>query len=437
MGINKPNVRYVIHYDLPKNIEGYYQETGRAGRDGLPSDCLLLFSAADVVKQTKFLDEISEEEQRNIARAQLQQMIHYAESAECRRTKLLGYFGEKFTEQNCGGCDNCLTPRELFDGTVAAQKFLSTVWRAREASFRKDATFGILHHVEVLSGANTERIRKWRHNQLSTYGVGKEFTRPQWQAIARELVRMGLLRQSTGEYAVIEITDEGLRFLRERRTISLPQPMIAISKPEKRVGEITCDEALFEVLRVLRREIAESLAVPAYIVFGDNTLRHIARSYPTNEREFSNIPGVGAQKLEKFGARFIDCIVNFLRDHPRQSFKETLELAKPRSNSSSGGVPNSAHLTWQMFEAGDPIDAIAKDRDISVGTVLDHISVCVENGRSLDLAILLTPEQISQIKGAFAIHGTDRLKPVFEELNGKIEYGRLRIARAILFPRKS
>ncbi|MBI2513359.1 MAG: DNA helicase RecQ [Opitutae bacterium] len=320
MGINKPNVRWVIHHDLPKNIEGYYQETGRAGRDSLPSDCLLLFSGGDAAKQTHFIDEITDEHEKTVARNQLRLMMHYAESAGCRRSELLAYFGEKFPVNECGACDNCLEPRETYDGTVLAQKFLSCIYRIRQTG---RFGVGMNHLIEVLTGAETEKVLRWNHDKLSTYGIGKELARPAWAAVGRELMRLGYVAQAEGEFPILELTEAGMNVLRTREKVTLTKPLSLpkAKRVTRREGEIECDEILFARLRELRKKLADERGVPAYVVFGDATLRQLAREYPIDVDQLDGITGIGEKKRAEYGPTFVAAIAQFLDTNPRMNFQ--------------------------------------------------------------------------------------------------------------------
>ena len=321
MGINKPNVRWVVHHDLPKNLEGYYQETGRAGRDGLPADCLLLFSAGDAAKQTHFIDEMTTPQERDIARDQLGLMIRYADCPNCRRHDLLRYFGETVTDESCGACDNCLEPRETYNATTQAQKFLSCIYRVRQGG---SFGVGMNHLIQILTGSENEKILRWGHNRLSTYGIGKELGKREWGAIGRELLRLGLLALDGGQYPTISITEAGIEALRSRQMIHLTKPMSAPKAPRTpRIGGIECDETLFDRLRKLRKRLADERGVPAYVIFGDNTIRQMARDYPVAISELNGIGGIGERKATEFGKLFTDEIATHLETYPRVRFRDS------------------------------------------------------------------------------------------------------------------
>ncbi|MFA7387540.1 MAG: DNA helicase RecQ [Thiohalobacteraceae bacterium] len=304
MGIDKPNVRFVVHYDLPKNIEGYYQETGRAGRDGLPSEALLLYGAQDSGTVRRLIENGENAEQKRIELHKLNAMIGLAESLTCRRRVLLNYFGERL-EQDCGNCDLCLDPPERFDATEDARKALSCVYRVGQR-------FGAGHVVDVLRGADTERIRALGHQQLSTYGLGSGKSEQDWTSLIRQLVHQGYLIQDIGNYSVLKLTDAARPLLRGELTLELAKPRIREQAKKKRPRTDSAqgpyDEALFDHLRATRKRLADAQGVPPYIIFGDATLVQMSRDKPMNEDALLGIVGVGQHKLEKYGGAFLDAI---------------------------------------------------------------------------------------------------------------------------------
>jgi ATP-dependent DNA helicase RecQ len=310
MGIDKPNVRFVVHYDLPKNIESYYQETGRSGRDGLPAEALLLFGYGDIPICRSLIESGSNPDQVRVELHKLNVMIGFAEAGSCRREALLGYFGQRL-EEPCGNCDLCLDPPESFDATQEARKALSCVYRVGQR-------FGTGHVIDVLRGSKNERIRQLGHDRLSTYGIGAGLAAEAWGSIIRQLIHRGYLEQDMANYSVLKLTPAARPLLKgeERLLLATPRVKVATTKKEPRrkgsAAPLQYDDDLFQALRALRKQIADQHGVPPYVVFSDATLAELAALRPDDDESLLRINGVGRLKLARYGALLLEV----LRRHP-------------------------------------------------------------------------------------------------------------------------
>lgn len=412
MGIDKSNVRWVIHYNMPKNIEGFYQEIGRAGRDGAAAQTVLFYSFADVATYKEMLAENSPAN-LGLQLAKLERMQQYADAHTCRRQILLSYFSEELAEP-CGNCDVCRDPRVTFDGTILAQKALSAIVRTGER-----VPMNLL--IDILRGSRSQQVLQGGYDQIKTYGAGRDIRFEDWRSYLHQLINIGVIEIAYDQHYALRRGILADQVLYSGRKIDLVRPDDA-PKPvveKTRTKTETNRDELFERLRALRKELADEQNVPPYVIFTDTTLEDMARQRPTTPEALRNVSGVGERKLQLFGKRFLSEIVGYVRGRVQAG-------EKPKGSTQL--------VTFELYNNGLSIDEIAAERKLTAGSIASHLVQLAKAGYDIDLESLISPNERQEIEQAIAVVGLEegRLKPVFDYLNGRYDYSKLTLVAGML-----
>jgi ATP-dependent DNA helicase RecQ len=439
MGIDRSNIRYVIHTGMPKSVEHYQQEAGRAGRDRLEAECILLYSGADVAKWHSIMGD-GETENDKLAISKLYEMYNYCQKTICRHRFLVEYFGQPFAKGDCGHCDHCLGEYTVMDESLTvAQKVLSCVARVKER-------FGGYHIMQVLKGANTEKIRQFGHDQLSTYGLLSIYRQEDIGNWVEHLTYQGFLLKDP-EYGTLKLTPEGVRLMKGDGTVSLAQPIkLEKAKKSEKAGKSDkaapdwegVDAGLFETLRKLRRTLATERRVPPYVIFSDVTLREMARLKPRSLNEFKRIKGIGERKLRDLCPQFMETINQYgLEGDLQAEYEESLEAdfaghARPvrekRGKSDRGEAKRQA---FELFEQGASMNVVLEAINRVPRTIIEYACEYIQQHVLSDPEPWVDPETYSRVCDAMLKHGTEKLRPVFDEVGGEVSYEEIALCRAL------
>jgi ATP-dependent DNA helicase RecQ len=421
MGIDKSNVRWIIHYNLPSNVESFYQEIGRAGRDGSPCDTVLFYSYQDIMTRQDMIDNSEQpKEQKELLRAKLDRMKQYAEADICRRRILLSYFNEA-VEKDCGNCDVCRNPRTRFDATIIAQKALSGIARTEQK-----IAMGML--IDILRGSRNRNILQMGYDRLPTFGVGRELRGEEWAEYISQLLNSGAIDIAYDDGHSFKLNPISSLVLKGQRKVELVKFVSLADRksreeemvPKERPKQEIFRDALFEQLRTLRKQISDSLGVPPYVVFTDATLSEMAQKKPITEAQMKAVSGVGSEKFRRFGSTFINEIVDFARQNTKPGARVVKGMTYVE--------------TLDLYNTGYPVAVIAEKRDLSPVTIISHLIKLKEDGHPIDLEALIDTDAYKIIVATadeLQIRKTDAMKPLFDALNGQFDYGQIRLALTI------